>query len=83
MSIAATVLLLGVLPVSFILDLLSRWLAPKIGDVMPGLVLAMLFGGIAAVMIGGGPLRPIYIDKSYAKFRGASEKFLSLLPRGG
>ena len=87
MSIASTVLLLGFFGIPAVLGLLAGLLGRLLGrplEVGPvfaeAVLVIMLLSGITAVMIGGGPLRPIHIDKSFAKFRGASEKLLQQLP---
>jgi len=75
MTIAATVLLLGFFPVACLLGVLG------INEALGGpIIVTMLLSGIAVVAFGGGPLRPIKIDRSCARFKGASEEFLARLP---
>lgn len=75
MSIVATVLLIGFFPMAYLLEVLGINKSMR-----TSVIVAMLLSGIAIVAFGSGPLRPIDIDRNRARFKGASEQFLSRLP---
>lgn len=72
----ATALLLGFIPVGALLPQLGVSVAWSVL-----IMLAMIAGGVVASIVTS-LLRPTYIGDQYARFRGASEQFMSLLPSG-
>jgi len=77
MNMAGAVLLIGSLPTSFLLASLE-----VNGGVTALIAVAIAFFGLIVLAIVGSSFSPVYIDETCAKFKGAGEKFLSLLPRG-
>jgi len=77
MNIAGAVLLTGSLPTSFLLASLE-----VNGGVVALIAVAMAFSGLVVLAVVGSSFNPVFIDETCAKFKGANEKFLSLLPSG-
>jgi hypothetical protein len=77
MNIAGAVLLIGSLPTSFLLASLE-----VNGGVTALIAVVMAFSGLIVLAIVGSSFSPVFIDETCAKFKGAGEKFLSLLPSG-
>jgi hypothetical protein len=75
MNIAGAVLLVGLIPLSFLL-----MFANVNGGVVALLAIAMVLAGLVVFAIVGSSFTSISIDESCAKFRGAGEQFLSSLP---
>lgn len=75
MNWTGAILLLGVLPVSLVLEALGVY-----GGWIALTCVGMAFGGLAVLAIVGSSLAATYIDENVAKIRGASEEFLSTLP---
>jgi hypothetical protein len=63
-------LLIGLFLIAIKVDPLAIFIAP----------LAAACSGLAVLAIMNRSFYPVYIDKDYAKFKGAGDKFLSLLP---
>jgi hypothetical protein len=75
MNVAGAVLLIGSVPLSFLLMSLE-----VNGGVVALIAVAMAFSGLVVLAIVGSSFTPVYIDATCAKFKGAGEPFLSLLP---
>lgn len=75
MNIAGAVLLLGSVPTSFLLASLELD-----GGVVALIAVAMVLSGLVVLAIVGSSFTPVYIDETCAKFKGAGEQFLLLLP---
>jgi hypothetical protein len=75
MNIAGAVLLVGSVPVSFLLASLE-----VSGGAVALTAIAMAFSGLVVLAIVGSSLSPVYIDERRAELKGAGEPFLSSLP---
>ena len=74
MNTTGAVLLLGFIPMSFLLAAIG-----VDGVAIAFIAIAMAFSGLVIFGIVGGSFSPVYIDEGCAKFKGAGEQFLSLL----
>jgi hypothetical protein len=74
MNIAGAVLLIGVLPTAFLLDL-----GGIDGGIVALIAVVMVLSGLVILGIVGSSFTPVFIDESCAKFKGAGEQFLSAL----
>ena len=77
MKIAGAALLIGSVPASFLLASLDLS-----GGVVTLIAVGMAFSGLVVFAIVGSSFTPVYIDEMCAKFKGAGEPFLSVLPNG-
>jgi hypothetical protein len=75
MNVAGAVLLIVSVPASYLLMSLE-----VNGGMVAIVVLGMAFSGLVVLAIVGSSFTSVYIDKKCAKFKGAGEQFLSLLP---
>lgn len=75
MNIAGAVLLVGSVPASILLAALD-----VNGGVVALIAGLIAFSGLIVLAIVGSSFSPVYIDGSCAKFKGAGEGFLSVLP---
>jgi hypothetical protein len=74
MNAAGAVLLIGCVPVGFLLRSFDIG-----GGVIALTVAAMALSGLVVLAIVGSSLTPVYIDKRCARLKGAGEQFLSSL----
>ena len=78
MNMVGAVLLIGSVPLSILLGLLD-----VDGGIVALVAVATAFAGALVFGIVGGSFAAVYIDENCAKFKGASQQFLSLLPNRG
>jgi hypothetical protein len=69
------VLLIGSVPMSILLVS-----ADLNGGIVALVAIGMAFSGLLVLALVGSSFKPVYIDASCARFKGAGEPFLSLLP---
>lgn len=75
MYVTGTILLLGWVPIDFglaVLDVNGLWIA--LGSAV------MILAGLVVIAIVENSFSPVYVDESYAKFKGAGEQFLKSVP---